>query len=70
MFEGSIVALVTPFDKNGEIDFKTLENLIEFHIREKTDGILPCGCTGEAGTLTHDEQKSIIKFVGSCGCIH
>ena len=63
MFEGSIVALVTPFNKNGEIDFKSLENLIEFHIREKTDGILPCGCTGEAATLTHDEQKKIIKFV-------
>lgn len=63
MFEGSIVALVTPFKKNGEIDFTTLEDLIEFHIREKTDGIVPCGCTGEAATLTHDEQKSIIKFV-------
>ncbi len=63
MFEGSIVALATPFNKNGEIDFKSLENLIEFHIGEKTDGILPCGCTGEAATLTHDEQKKIIEFV-------
>ena len=63
MFEGSSVALVTPFDKNGNIDFKTLDNLIEFHIQEKTDGIVPCGCTGEAATLKHEEQKKIIEFV-------
>ncbi|MDD5454840.1 MAG: 4-hydroxy-tetrahydrodipicolinate synthase [Candidatus Ratteibacteria bacterium] len=63
MFEGSYVALVTPFDKNGDIDFRTLENLIEFHIKEKTDGIVPCGCTGEAATLKHAEQKKIIEFV-------
>lgn len=63
MFKGSIVALVTPFNKNGDIDFKTLENLIEFHIQEKTDGIVPCGCTGEAATLKHEEQKKIIEFV-------
>jgi len=63
MFEGSIVALVTPFKENGEVDFKSLESLIEFHIREGTDGILPCGCTGEAATLKHEEQKQAIKFV-------
>jgi len=63
MFSGSIVALVTPFHENGEIDFESLENLIEFHIQEKTDGILPCGCTGEAATLKHAEQKKVIEFV-------
>lgn len=63
LFSGSIVALVTPFDEKGEIDFESLENLIEFHISEKTDGILPCGCTGEAATLKHAEQKKIIEFV-------
>jgi 4-hydroxy-tetrahydrodipicolinate synthase len=63
MFSGSIVALVTPFNNDGSIDFKSLENLIEFHIQEGTDGILPCGCTGEAATLKHEEQKNIIKFV-------
>ncbi|MFH1548051.1 MAG: 4-hydroxy-tetrahydrodipicolinate synthase, partial [Candidatus Omnitrophota bacterium] len=44
-------------------DFESLENLIEFHISEKTDGIVPCGCTGEAATLNHAEQKKIIEFV-------
>lgn len=63
MFDGSIVAIVTPFDEKGEIDFESLENLIEFHISEKTDGIVPCGCTGEAATLNHAEQKKIIEFV-------
>ncbi|MBU0534311.1 MAG: 4-hydroxy-tetrahydrodipicolinate synthase [Candidatus Omnitrophica bacterium] len=63
MFDGSIVAVVTPFDEKGEIDFESLENLIEFHISEKTDGIVPCGCTGEAATLNHAEQKKIIEFV-------
>ncbi|MBU1047179.1 MAG: 4-hydroxy-tetrahydrodipicolinate synthase [Candidatus Omnitrophica bacterium] len=63
MFDGSIVAVVTPFDEKGEVDFESLENLIEFHISEKTDGIVPCGCTGEAATLNHAEQKKIIEFV-------
>ena len=63
MFKGSIVALVTPFDRNGAVDFPALEKLIRFHLSEGTDGILPCGCTGEAATLTHQEQKSVIKFV-------
>jgi len=63
MFKGSIVALVTPFDKKGAVDFPTLEKLIQFHLAEGTDGILPCGCTGEAATLTHEEQKDVVKFV-------
>ncbi len=63
MFSGSIVALITPFRENGEIDFESLGKLIEFHISEKTDGILPCGCTGEAATLKHAEQKKVIEFV-------
>lgn len=61
MFKGSYVALVTPF-KNGKIDEKTLKDLIEWHIKSGTDGLVPCGCTGEAATLTHEEQKHIIKF--------
>ena len=61
MFEGSIVALVTPF-KNGKIDEKALERLIEFQIKNGTEGILPCGCTGEAATLSMEEQKRMIKL--------
>jgi len=62
MFRGSIVALVTPFKASFEIDFDAYGRLIEFHASQGTDGIVPCGCTGEAATLSHDEQKQIIKF--------
>ena len=61
MFKGSIVALVTPF-KNGKIDEEALEKLIEFQIKNGTDGILPCGCTGEAATLSMEEQKQMISL--------
>lgn len=62
MYRGSIVALVTPFKKNLDIDFDAYGRLIDFHLEEGTDGIAPCGCTGEAATLSHDEQKRIIQF--------
>ena len=62
MFEGSIVAIVTPF-KDDKIDERRLSELIEFHISEGTSAILPCGCTGEAATLTHQEQEYMIKLV-------
>jgi len=62
MFEGSIVAIVTPFE-NDKIDERRLSELIEFHISEGTSAILPCGCTGEAATLTHKEQEYMIKLV-------
>lgn len=61
MFKGSFVAIVTPF-KNGKIDEKKFKQLIEFQIENGTDGIVPAGCTGEAATLTHEEQKHIMKF--------
>ena len=62
MFEGSIVAIVTPFE-DGKIDERRLSELIEFHISEGTNAILPCGCTGEAATLSHHEQEYMIKLV-------
>ncbi|HPO12229.1 MAG TPA: 4-hydroxy-tetrahydrodipicolinate synthase [Candidatus Hydrogenedentes bacterium] len=62
MFRGSIVALVTPFKSNFEIDFDAYGRLIDFHIEKGTNGIVPCGCTGEAATLSHDEQKKCIRF--------
>lgn len=61
MFKGSYVAIVTPF-KDGKFDEKRFKELIEFQIDNGTDGIVPCGCTGEAATLSHEEQKAIIKF--------
>jgi 4-hydroxy-tetrahydrodipicolinate synthase len=61
MFKGSFVALATPF-KNGKIDEKAFRKLIEFQIDNGTDGLVPCGCTGEAATLTMAEQKRLIKI--------
>ena len=62
MFKGSYVALVTPFKQNMEVDFEAYGRLIDFHLEKGTDGIVPCGCTGEAATLSHDEQKRCIRF--------
>lgn len=62
MFRGSIVALVTPFQSNFDIDFDAYGRLIDFHIEHGTHGIVPCGCTGEAATLTHEEQEQCIQF--------
>jgi 4-hydroxy-tetrahydrodipicolinate synthase len=60
MFKGSIVAIVTPF-KNGKIDEKALGDLIEWHIAEGTDAIVPCGTTGESATLEYDEHYRTIE---------
>jgi 4-hydroxy-tetrahydrodipicolinate synthase len=62
MFSGSIVALVTPF-KKGKIDWQSLEGLVEFHIQNGTNGIVPCGTTGESATLDHAEHHDVIKAV-------
>ena len=62
MFSGSIVALVTPF-KNGKVDWQSLEGLVEFHIQSGTNGIVPCGTTGESATLDHTEHHDVIKAV-------
>ncbi len=62
MFEGSFVALVTPF-KDGAIDYETIEKLIEFHVKNGTTGLVPCGTTGESPTLTHREHKEVVEFV-------
>ncbi|MFH1664927.1 MAG: 4-hydroxy-tetrahydrodipicolinate synthase [Candidatus Omnitrophota bacterium] len=60
-FQGSYVALVTPI-VDGKVDEKTFRKLIEFQISKGTDGIVPCGCTGEAATLSLDEQKHLMKI--------
>lgn len=60
MFKGSIVAIVTPF-KDGKIDEKALSDLIEWHISEGTNAIVPCGTTGEASTLDYDEHYRVIE---------
>ncbi len=61
MLKGAITAIVTPF-KNGKINYKKMEELIEFQIRNEIDGIVVCGTTGESATLSKQEKKKLIKF--------
>src|SRR5216117_3739740 len=61
-FQGSFVALVTPF-RNGQIDEAKVRELVELHASHGTDGIVPCGTTGESPTLSHDEHKRLIEVV-------
>jgi 4-hydroxy-tetrahydrodipicolinate synthase len=62
MYSGAMVALITPFN-NGEVDFNTLDELVRFHLKSGTDGIAPCGTTGESPTLSHPEHKQVIERV-------
>lgn len=62
MFSGAMTALVTPF-KDGQVDFETLDELVEFQIRNGIDAIVPCGTTGESPTLGHQEHKEVIERV-------
>ncbi|MBM4136668.1 MAG: 4-hydroxy-tetrahydrodipicolinate synthase [Nitrospira sp.] len=61
MIKGSIVAIVTPF-KNGKVDEKALGDLIEWHIAQGTNAIVPCGTTGESATLDYDEHYRVIEI--------
>jgi 4-hydroxy-tetrahydrodipicolinate synthase len=58
---GSLVAIITPF-RNGKLDEKALSDLIEWQIASGTDGIVPCGTTGESATLTHEEHKRVVEL--------
>ncbi|RPI36584.1 MAG: 4-hydroxy-tetrahydrodipicolinate synthase [Nitrospiraceae bacterium] len=60
MIKGSIVAIVTPF-KNGKVDEKALGDLIDWHIKQGTDAIVPCGTTGESATLDYEEHYRVIQ---------
>ncbi len=61
MFKGSIVAIVTPFN-NGKVDEAKLKELVEFQIQNGTNGIVPCGTTGESPTLTNVEHERVIEI--------
>ena len=60
-FQGSITALITPF-KNGEVDAKAFQRLVEWQIDQGTHGLVPVGTTGELPTLTHEEHKQVIEL--------
>lgn len=57
-----MVALVTPF-KHGKVDYPALRKLIDFHLHNGTDVIVPCGTTGESATLSHEEHRKVLSFV-------
>ncbi|MDR3567635.1 MAG: 4-hydroxy-tetrahydrodipicolinate synthase [Syntrophobacteraceae bacterium] len=61
MFSGAIVAIVTPF-KAGEVDEAGLKSLIEFQVANGTNGIVPCGTTGESPTLSHKEHERVVEI--------
>jgi 4-hydroxy-tetrahydrodipicolinate synthase len=62
MFKGSFPALVTPF-KNGAVDIDTLKKLVEWHIAEGSNGLVPVGTTGESPTLSHEEHRRVVEEV-------
>jgi 4-hydroxy-tetrahydrodipicolinate synthase len=61
MFKGSIVALITPF-RDGRVDEKAFAALIDWQIAEGTNGLVPCGTTGESPTLSHEEHMAVIEL--------
>jgi|TARA_B110000305_G_scaffold131403_2_gene146800 4-hydroxy-tetrahydrodipicolinate synthase len=61
MIRGSIVALVTPFNESGGVDFDALKRLVDYHITEGTHAIVAVGTTGESATLTHQEDAAVIR---------
>jgi 4-hydroxy-tetrahydrodipicolinate synthase len=62
MFTGAMVALITPF-QDGEVDFKTLDELVDFQLENGIDALVPVGTTGECPTLSHEEHKKVIERV-------
>lgn len=62
IFQGSCVAIVTPFNENGSVNYNELEKLIEFQIENGTDAIVSCGTTGESATLSSEEHLEVIRF--------
>lgn len=61
MINGSIVALITPMNSDGTVDYKSLENLVEYHIAQGTDGIVAVGTTGESATLPAKEHIEVVQ---------
>ncbi len=63
MFHGTIVALITPFDAKGNVNYSKIKDLVQFHLEKGTDALLPCGTTGESPTLSTDEKLKIFETV-------
>lgn len=63
IFTGSGVALITPMNSDGSVNYPVLADLLEFHVANKTDAIIACGTTGEAATLSEKEHCEVLAFV-------
>ena len=63
MFRGSMPAMITPFDQNGNLDLDTLKKLVDWHVDQGSHGLVPVGTTGESPTLDHDEHRRVIEVV-------
>lgn len=61
MFKGSLVALVTPMLSDGSVDYDQLEALIDFHVKQGTNGLVIAGTSGESATLSHQEHQQLLK---------
>ena len=61
MFRGSFTALITPFS-NGSVDEQAFQDFVEWQIDQGTNGLVPCGTTGESPTLTHEEDMRVTKL--------
>ncbi len=62
IFKGAGVALITPFQADGSMNYDKLDELIDYHCENGTDSIIICGTTGESSTLTEEEHMECIKF--------
>ena len=62
IFKGAGVAIVTPMNEDGSVNYEKFGELIEFQIANGTDAIIVCGTTGESSTLTHEEHLDTIKY--------
>ena len=63
IIRGSIVALVTPFLPNGEVNYDKLGELVDFHLENQTDALLILGTTGESSTMSHEEDDEVCRYV-------
>jgi 4-hydroxy-tetrahydrodipicolinate synthase len=62
MFKGSLVALITPMRQDGSVDEKAYAELVDWQIKEGTQGLIPVGTTGESPTLSHDEHRRVVEI--------
>lgn len=62
IFTGAGVAIITPFTKEGKVNYPALKTILEYQIAHGTDAIVICGTTGESATLSHEEHTEAIRF--------